>query len=255
LKVSISGNGVWIRRRQPGDEQNMWMAAPAAIGIPNPPPAEPDAFFAPAVHPVPMPLAAFESGPAEEMASQSYPRRAKLESLPPPEEDFAPMAPVADPVVFSQGPVPLMKALSPPPPEPVSPAPISVMPSSFSNQAMAPVTAPPGTVSAPMSDPVSGAAPAMDPFEIHFWQAEQGSSLKQVLDQWAGMAGVTVVWNTPYDYALPSRVKMHGTFANAVTNALMSYGSSDPRPLGRLHPNLPTGPSVLVIEHYSLVTN
>ncbi len=91
----------------------------------------------------------------------------------------------------------------------------------------------------------------MDPFEIRFWQAESGTTLKAALAEWAEMAGVDVFWGSSYDYTLPAPIRMHGTFPDAVTRILTVYADLEPRPLGRLHPNLPTGPSVLVIENYN----
>ena len=54
---------------------------------------------------------------------------------------------------------------------------------------------------------------------------------------------------------LPAPMRLHATFPDAVTQILMGYGAMDPRPVGKLHPNLPHGPSVLVVENYSTATN
>ncbi len=42
---------------------------------------------------------------------------------------------------------------------------------------------------------------------------------------------------------------MHGTFPDAVTTLLTAYNDAAPRPVGKLHPNLPAGPSVLVVQN------
>lgn len=94
----------------------------------------------------------------------------------------------------------------------------------------------------------------MDPFEIRFWQAEKGASLRDVLTQWGAASGTRIYWNSPYDYRLPAALRTHATFPDAVTQILMAYQNMEPRPLGRLHPNLPDGPSVLVVENYGAVT-
>jgi hypothetical protein len=89
----------------------------------------------------------------------------------------------------------------------------------------------------------------MDPYDVRFWQAEKGDSLKNVLSTWSDSAGVELYWVSTQDYTLPQAVRTHGNYTEAVTEILASYGDTTAqRPLGRLHPNLPTGPSVLVIE-------
>ncbi|PJB69471.1 MAG: hypothetical protein CO093_10370 [Alphaproteobacteria bacterium CG_4_9_14_3_um_filter_47_13] len=103
--------------------------------------------------------------------------------------------------------------------------------------------------------PSAGKFSVMDPFEIKFWHAEKGASLKTVLEEWGSQAGVAIVWNPANDYQLPTSIRMHGTFSDAITSVLINYNELDPRPLGQLHPNLPAGPSVLVIENYSKTTN
>ncbi len=96
---------------------------------------------------------------------------------------------------------------------------------------------------------------AMDPMEILYWQAADGENLKNVLERWAAQSRVTLVWNSVYDYVLPNRIRMHGTFPDAVQTLLDGFSATDPRPVGKLHPNLPAGPSVLMIESYSAATN
>lgn len=89
----------------------------------------------------------------------------------------------------------------------------------------------------------------MDPYDVRFWQAEKGDSLKNVLATWSDSAGVALYWVAPEDYTLPEAVRLHGNYTDAVTRVLSSYSdATDARPQGRLHPNLPTGPSVLIIE-------
>lgn len=92
--------------------------------------------------------------------------------------------------------------------------------------------------------------PILDPFEIRFWQADSQQSLKDVLTSWAGNAGVELIWDSGYDYKLPKAISLHGTFPDAVTQLFNLYGNAEPRPQGRLHPNLPKGPSVLLVENY-----
>ena len=88
----------------------------------------------------------------------------------------------------------------------------------------------------------------LDPYDVRFWQAEQGDSLKNVLTTWSDGAGVELYWGAAEDYPLPAAVRLHGNYTDAVTQLLSSYGEAAHRQQGRLHPNLPTGPSVLIIE-------
>jgi hypothetical protein len=94
----------------------------------------------------------------------------------------------------------------------------------------------------------------LDPYEIAFWQAEKGDSLRETLMVWSSQAGVEMFWGADYDYRLPTAINMHGTFPDAVKSALTIYETSMNRPLGKLHPNLPEGPSVLVIENEAVAT-
>ncbi len=87
-----------------------------------------------------------------------------------------------------------------------------------------------------------------DPFQIFFWQSEKEASLKDTLERWAGMAGVRLYWNAGGDYSIPKEIRMHGTFPDAVTAVLGAYGESPDRPFGRLHPNQPNGPAVLILQ-------
>ena len=88
----------------------------------------------------------------------------------------------------------------------------------------------------------------MDPYDVRFWQAEKGDSLKNVLATWSETAGVELYWISTEDYVLPEAVRLHGNYTEALTHVLAAYGDGADRPQGRLHPNLPTGPSVLIIE-------
>lgn len=90
----------------------------------------------------------------------------------------------------------------------------------------------------------------LDPFEVSFWRAEANENLQDVLKSWSETAGVEVLWDSGYDYKLPAAISLHGTFPDAVSKVFSLYGKVEPRPQGRLHPNLPKGPSVLLVENY-----
>ena len=90
----------------------------------------------------------------------------------------------------------------------------------------------------------------LDPLQVSFWRAEAGENLQEVLNGWAETAGVEVLWDSGYNYKLPTAISLHGTFPDAVSKVFSLYGKTEPRPQGRLHPNLPKGPSVLLVENY-----
>lgn len=107
--------------------------------------------------------------------------------------------------------------------------------------------------SAPASPPVrteQNASPVnTGNYDIGFWKAARGTNLKDVLTSWARQAGTEIYWDSSYDYKLPQSIKMHGTFADAVQAVLQSYQNLGSRPVGKLYPNRPNGPAVLVIRN------
>lgn len=97
------------------------------------------------------------------------------------------------------------------------------------------------------ASPIS-TAPA-DIHTVSTWQAARGQSLHDTLSAWCGQSGVNLIWQTNKDYKLPQTMDTKGTFTDAVRDLLMVYNNSKPRPVGQLHPNLPKGPPVLVIQN------
>ncbi|WP_435640657.1 TcpQ domain-containing protein [Micavibrio aeruginosavorus] len=89
---------------------------------------------------------------------------------------------------------------------------------------------------------------SFDPYAIQSWTAAKGASLRDVLAQWSDEAGVQLVWPSDRDYKLPQAINMNSNYADAVLRALSMFDHADARPLGKLHPNLPQGPSVLLVE-------
>lgn len=100
------------------------------------------------------------------------------------------------------------------------------------------------------SESVRAQGAVLDPFQVSFWQADNNANLREVLNAWAAQAGVEVIWDSGYDYKLPNSISLHGTFPEAVTRVFDLYGTAEPRPQGKLHPNLPKGPSVLLVENF-----
>lgn len=80
------------------------------------------------------------------------------------------------------------------------------------------------------------------------WTAGRDMTLRQILEKWSNRAGVDMYWSSEFDYPVSSAVNIQGTFEEAVQTLLKGLADAQPKPLGRLHPNLPNGPAVLVIE-------
>ncbi len=80
------------------------------------------------------------------------------------------------------------------------------------------------------------------------WQARPGSTLHQVLNIWCKQVKVDLQWLSPYDFPINNAFTHEGTFNEALTSLLSTYSSENPRPRGRLYPNAPDGPSVLMIN-------
>jgi hypothetical protein len=80
------------------------------------------------------------------------------------------------------------------------------------------------------------------------WTANRGDSLRSVLQEWAGQAGAELFWSSDFDYPLAGAVNVSGTFEEAAENILKGFEQARPKPIARLHPNLPYGPAVLVVE-------
>lgn len=89
---------------------------------------------------------------------------------------------------------------------------------------------------------------AMDLKAVRKWQARPGTTLRETLESWSKESNVELNWSTPYDYPINNAFYFDGEFTQAVDSLLSSYRSENPSPKGRLYPNLPEGPSVLMID-------
>jgi type IV pili sensor histidine kinase/response regulator len=137
----------------------------------------------------------------------------------------------------------------------------------FSKQAeLVPVQTPTATVAVsdplPLVEPVSQppvdetaikeekeqSIPVVDLKRHNKWTARPGTTLRQTLESWSKSSGTEVNWSTPYDYPINNAFYFEGNFSEAVESLLSSYGGESPAPKGRLYPNLPDGPSVLMIN-------
>lgn len=113
------------------------------------------------------------------------------------------------------------------------------------------VAAEPEMASAPTSLlPMDSTPATAGPFvlsDMDHWQANAGEGLNDVLATWSDKAGVRLLWQVSQDYKLPSTIQIRGTYPEAVTELLAAYSDARPQPQGKLYPNLPHGPSVLVV--------
>ena len=80
------------------------------------------------------------------------------------------------------------------------------------------------------------------------WKGRPGYTLKEVIGDWSRVANVELEWLSPYDYPINSAFNFDGTYEEAVRNLLAQYARETPRPRGRLYPNLPQGPSILLVN-------
>lgn len=105
----------------------------------------------------------------------------------------------------------------------------------------------PESLLAAKPDP-SPALLAMDLKAVRKWEAQPGTTLRETLESWSKESNVELNWSTLYDYPINNAFYFDGEFTQAVDSLLSSYRSENPSPKGRLYPNLPEGPSVLMID-------
>lgn len=98
---------------------------------------------------------------------------------------------------------------------------------------------------APPPQPVSRTVPKVT---RGTWTADKDTSLRNVLEIWTAQAGAELFWSSDYDFPLAGDVNISGTFEEAVETLLRGFSEATPKPIARLHPNLPHGPAVLVVE-------
>ncbi len=109
-----------------------------------------------------------------------------------------------------------------------------------------------GDAYAPIQSASNSAAsqqrPVVDLQRTQKWSAQSGQSLHEILQMWSSDAKTELAWQSAKDYKLTSAFAFEGTFDQAVDALLSLYGDDANRPQGTLYPNLPDGPSVLLIK-------
>jgi hypothetical protein len=128
------------------------------------------------------------------------------------------------------------------------PVPVSPAPAETSESQPLPLTDAPTAQSAPMGAEKPVPQVIKSAASKFVWTARPGATLKEVLSDWSKTAKVELDWVTPYDYPIGNAFTFKGTFEQAVDSLLGTYSRESPRPRGRLYPNLPEGPSVLMVN-------
>lgn len=137
-------------------------------------------------------------------------------------------APMPDPVSLPSRAQtsPALRLGKPQPSEPVAYTPVAVsMPAAQTPQpagapiAEAPVTVPsstPAPSTSPRLMPVAGmeAVPVAQPF----WEVQKGTMLRGQMEDWASVAGYSLIWNAQNDYEMRSSATFSGEFIDAVKN-------------------------------------
>lgn len=76
------------------------------------------------------------------------------------------------------------------------------------------------------------------------WEAQSGSTLRQLLREWGDKSGWTVVWKLDRDYNLEAGVIFTGTFTEVSSALIRSFARATPAPIGTFY----QGNRVLVIN-------
>lgn len=98
----------------------------------------------------------------------------------------------------------------------------------------------------------TSAAP-LDMNSVKEWSAPAGTTLRRILTDWSQQAGVQLHWSSQFDYPIQTNIHMTATYQKAVETVLDGLRDAKPRPLARLHPNLPAGPAVLILQTQNVI--
>lgn len=267
LRAEIIGTAVIVRNATPSFEMPAVVESQQNTMIPRPPvyTAQPLVTATPASNDT-------STTPAQrgEGTSDNYPRRSPqrknfMDSIFTPDKDKGNTAP-PPPQTQEEGvlienevsPATQAASVAPAAPAAVTPIPASDAPVllraqkiSYADDRMEDTS--PVMADRPMAQSASvgsNSPDVLDPLAVRFWQADSNRNLRDVLEEWSTAASVEMIWDSGYEYKLPASFSLHGTFPDAVTKVFSLYGKVEPRPQGKLHPNLPKGPSVLLVENY-----
>lgn len=173
-------------------------------------------------------------------------------TAPAPVIEVVPVQPAA-PIVATPAPQPAPQPLAAPAAEPVAPAPaavqvtavpapapvVEVTPAEPAPIVEVAVTAPAPAPAAPVLQPVR-----YEPVTAPMWVAQQGKTLREVLESWSTQAGWQVYWKSQYEYPLQASATFRGTYLEAVEDILKSFQRVNPPVIGEVAPN-----RVLIIDN------
>jgi hypothetical protein len=244
-----------VKETPPADDLAKAMAAPAPVPQPEP---QPVASYAPPAHPVMVSRASDLGNDVRERpvmpARLSRMQDDGVSAVPPPsarelKEPVPVPVPEGNDMMVEPEEVMAQDA-----PVSVVPAPVAATPLEEKPEAVEPVVSAPVVSSKPMEwkEPREfkmASVPGVNDYKARkTWRAVRGDSLRDVLIDWSEQAGVDLTWDSEYDYPLQASARIEGTFEDAVQSLLTGLQDARPRPVGRLHPNLPDGPPALIIE-------
>lgn len=78
------------------------------------------------------------------------------------------------------------------------------------------------------------------------WTIKQGETLTQALNDWAGKAGYSVVWNADHTFNIEASASFDGNFIKAVTDLFDAYKGADRPIVVDLYPDQKPKPIVVV---------
>ncbi len=64
---------------------------------------------------------------------------------------------------------------------------------------------------------------------MQLWQVEPRVTLRALLEEWAAKAGWSVAWQSEYDFRIEAKASFAGTFQEASSQLIRSFGQSTPR--------------------------
>ncbi|HRC27259.1 MAG TPA: TcpQ domain-containing protein, partial [Alphaproteobacteria bacterium] len=109
------------------------------------------------------------------------------------------------------------------------------------------------SVSPPISRKSAIRPGSFDMNAVQEWSAPAGATLRRVLTDWSEKAGVQLHWSSQFDYPIQAHIQMTATYQKAVESLLDGLRDAKPRPLARLHPNLPAGPAILILQTQQVI--
>ena len=100
----------------------------------------------------------------------------------------------------------------------------------------------------PMAQANYAPRPVVDLSMRKKWTAKPGQTLQQVLKMWSMDAHAELAWEDAGDMPISGEFAYDGTFDQAVDSLLSLYNAGGNEPHAKLYPNLPQGPSVLMVS-------